>query len=1007
MIILGAGRPHRGEDPSALVFTSANKRVLDWVIDAFAEVPISEMHFVGGFRLDEVIRFYPNLHFSVNPNWKTSGSVGSLLSAPLTDAGSVYVSYSDILFSRNAVEKLQSSEGDVVVLIDRQWKKRFSHRTESDLRSAEKIQSKGSTLIAIGKDLAIEKSDAEFVGLLKLSEKAIQFLNLSLRFEKGIEHADLPKLITRLKDSGLVVQNVEVEGEWAELNETEDLAQFILGTKAETLERLRPLVRQSRIGEQVSFTVGEWRMRQEAFVGLVRKSFGNNRVIVRSSAVVEDSATASCAGQFESVLNVSGSDDDEFVRATEKVIASYPDSSGINQVLVQEMLEEVQMSGVVLTRTLNQGAPYYVFNYDDVTHSTESVTSGLGRDTKTVLIARAAPLENLLLSARLLKVLNAIKELEALVGYDALDIEFAVDRNGQVVVFQLRRIAANQNFTSVSDEDVHQVIQSAVNLFKSRQAKPPHLHGDKTLFGVMPDWNPAEIVGTRPGKLALSLYQFLVTDEVWATQRAEFGYRDVRPAPLLCVFAGHPYVDVRCTFNSFIPAHLPDALQEKLVNYYLNRLKNYPHFHDKVEFEVAFTCFTFDFEMLAKKRLAISGFTEDEIGTLKSALIDLTKSKFECCETSLAQIEILKKRFEATETSSLPTLSKVRLLLEDCKRFGTLPFAHLARLGFVAISLLRSLESLKVITSAERESFLNSLNTVTRQFERDGSLVAHNELSWEEFKKRYGHLRPGTYEITSQSYRENAEQYLKHMVKKSEKAESAFVWNVQTRKKIEEALSQSQLGIEFEAFEKFLRNAIEGREYAKFVFTRNISLALDKISEFGLEHRIEKEKLSHLSLNDLMGFQVSSETQIQKGLERLADAGLFSNKMAHLVELPPILTSENDFLAFERMHTEPNFVTHQQITGEISLLQDGADKNSLRGKIILIPQADPGYDWLFGYQIKGLITMYGGSNSHMTIRAAELGLPAAIGIGEELYEELKIAKVINLDCKDQKLKVIQ
>ena len=36
-------------------------------------------------------------------------------------------------------------------------------------------------------------------------------------------------------------------------------------------------------------------------------------------------------------------------------------------------------------------------------------------------------------------------------------------------------------------------------------------------------------------------------DETWAIQRSEYGYRDVRPAPLLVEFAGHPYVDVRAS----------------------------------------------------------------------------------------------------------------------------------------------------------------------------------------------------------------------------------------------------------------------------------------------------------------------------------------------------------------------------------------------------------------------------------------------------------------------------
>ena len=47
----------------------------------------------------------------------------------------------------------------------------------------------------------------------------------------------------------------------------------------------------------------------------------------------------------------------------------------------------------------------------------------------------------------------------------------------------------------------------------------PDLAGDGTIFGLMPDWNPAEIIGVKPKPLALSLYRELVTDSIWARQR--------------------------------------------------------------------------------------------------------------------------------------------------------------------------------------------------------------------------------------------------------------------------------------------------------------------------------------------------------------------------------------------------------------------------------------------------------------------------------------------------------
>ena len=74
--------------------------------------------------------------------------------------------------------------------------------------------------------------------------------------------------------------------------------------------------------------------------------------------------------------------------------------------------------------------------------------------------------------------------------------------------------------------------------------------------------------------------------------------------------------------------------------------------------------------------------------------------------------------------------------------------------------------------------------------------------------------------------------------------------------------------------------------------------------------------------------------------------------------------------------------------------------------IICIENADPGYDFLFSKNIKGLITKYGGQNSHMAIRCAELNLPALIGVGEETYNKIKKNKSIKIDCVLKKIELI-
>jgi len=79
---------------------------------------------------------------------------------------------------------------------------------------------------------------------------------------------------------------------------------------------------------------------------------------------------------------------------------------------------------------------------------------------------------------------------------------------------------------------------------------------------------------------------------------------------------------------------------------------------------------------------------------------------------------------------------------------------------------------------------------------------------------------------------------------------------------------------------------------------------------------------------------------------------------------------------------------------------------SLNSKIAFIRSADPGYDWIFLRGIAGLVTMYGGANSHMAIRCAELGIPAVIGCGEQNYKEWSRSSVLDLDCMNRQVKVV-
>nr|WP_252993761.1 PEP/pyruvate-binding domain-containing protein [Pseudomonas pergaminensis]USW02760.1 hypothetical protein KUA23_08585 [Pseudomonas pergaminensis] len=654
VIFLGAGRPFQGDEHAALRNASGHTRVIDWLLHATTSRS-SDVHFVGGYKVDSIKERYPDFNYWINTDWQETQSAYSFLQVDLTDKTKSLVSYSDILFRRSLIDTMVESQADISVAVDSHWRTRYAGRTRSDLDRSEKVCLFGHTITRLGPDIPSSTASAEFVGCVHFGPRAVQYLqaskiDLQQRFQKG----HLSDLVEALRCQGMNVQAVDVQGDWAELNEPQDLAHFVLGTKAQTLRRLRRMVKLSRIEDQVSFTVAQWWKIADSLTGTIQHEFPDRYLVIRSSALSEDGFVNSNAGAYTSLLNIDGRDSIRLKEAIEHVISSYSDANPDNQVLVQPMLEQVLASGVVFTRSLSSGAPYYIVNYDDTSGSTESITSGSSQDHKTLLMRRDAVAHSPNIPEHLRGLLPALREIESLLSYDSLDIEFAITADAGLHILQVRPIAVDHSKWDGNDQDILKRLDDARELFNQLQQPAPFVVGKRGLFGIMPDWNPAEIIGTKPNLLSASLYQYLIMDETWATQRAEYGYRDVRPQPLLISFAGHPYVDIRASFNSFVPKCLDDALAGRLVDFYLSSLKRQPHLHDKVEFDVVPTCFALDFDRWHQRLTTHGGFTDSEIEQLRAALRDISQNALTRSHQDRTTIDALERRFAHLASPTIP-----------------------------------------------------------------------------------------------------------------------------------------------------------------------------------------------------------------------------------------------------------------------------------------------------------------------------------------------------------------
>jgi len=762
-------------------------------------------------------------------------------------------------------------------------------------------------------------------------------------------------------------------------------------TKAQNLKNLKKN-NIKNIPKLFIFSVRQYKNNKSLILKKIKKKF-DNKIAIRSSSIHEDQKN-SMAGSFVSFLNLNPANASDNQDKIEKIIKSYEKfSSEKNEIFVQEMVMNIKISGVLLTRELQNYIPCYNFNYYSGKNSTV-VTSGK-KNTQNLIYIKNKKYKIKRIFINLIKICDKIKKITNEID---LDIEFAINNKNKIFILQVRKLAVPKIFSQINTQVILNNLEKKI---KKLSKKHYNLFGKTTFFGVMPDWNPAEIIGRKPKPLALSLYQELVTDHVWSENRKIYGYKDLSQFHLMTTFYGTPYVDVRIDFNSWLPENLNKKLSEKLINYYLANFKNKKHLHDKVEFEILFTCYTLDTEKKVNHKLK-KFLSKKEIKFFISALKNINKKAIVQIDKDHKLINELIEKQEKIRKTSLYYFDKIYWLIEDCKKFGTLPFAGLARCAFIAAEILNSFVNNGIFTEDEKIKFLSTITTITSELKLD--LFKNKRI----FIKKYGHLRPGTYEITSPNYEKNFENYFgKTKNSSKEIKKNNFKFSKIQKYKINKFIKKNKVYKDFDELILFIKKSIKYREYSKFIFTKSIDLIFQNLENFGKKFSINVDDLSYIKLNEILDAYFNlSNIKITQNLKKHIKENRIEYKNNNYVNLPDVITTGRDLFIQNKTNAKINFISRKLVNGKIIRFDHKILKKNLNG-IICIENADPGYDFLFTKNIKGLVTMYGGQNSHMAIRCAELNIPALIGVGEKVYNEILENKFIRIDCYSKKIELLK
>ena len=516
--------------------------------------------------------------------------------------------------------------------------------------------------------------------------------------------------------------------------------------------------------------------------------------------------------------------------------------------------EKVFVSGRISTRDEENNLPYYVLNY--------STPDG---DTRTTWIAKNVSRE--FLCDSFAGLIGAVKEIESMLGdVEALYIDFGITGDDSILIYDVRPMACIGIPKPIPDKE----FMEAKAFAKCRYLDNHHIISNKAF------WNPAEMIGYNPRPLDYSLYKELITERVWTEAIRDFGYGAVEDA-LVQRIGNKPYVSVNYSFEALTPAGLDDRLKYKLYKYYEDKLRREKSSHDNIRYEIIFN--SYDFCTRDRLReLQKDGFTREETDMICRALFELTErvvtgydDMTEADWESVQQLISVRRDIRNSSPLKENNVMKLYKYIEDllgCMKENVTPqYVRQSRCEFMAHSFCETMVEKEYFTRDEMNAFMNSITTITSEFDRDLYKYCHGEMSRDEFNRIYGHLREKTYDIRSDCYKW---LYID--------TDSAVTVNAEGNsqgarllesERLKRVLEDEGIRITPEKFMEFIIQSKKNKEYLKFEFNKTISLMLDIIVRLGEKLGIAREDMSYMEISDLQSYH-SRDSYIESIEERRA-----------------------------------------------------------------------------------------------------------------------------------------
>ena len=234
-IILAAGegtrlRPYTLDRPKCLVEIDGIS-LLDRQLSVLRSCGIDEIVLIGGYRCEMLQNKATRLH--LNPRYAETNMVWTLFCAEYELEGEVIVSYGDIVYSGEILDRLLTSRADIAVAVDSEWESYWRARSDDPLTDAETLRlAEDGSILEIGqRPESLEEIEGQYMGLMKFTAAGLASLKAVFQAARATaqlrgkppEKAYMTDLLQALIDDGVRVEAVLVKEAWVEVDTVQDL----------------------------------------------------------------------------------------------------------------------------------------------------------------------------------------------------------------------------------------------------------------------------------------------------------------------------------------------------------------------------------------------------------------------------------------------------------------------------------------------------------------------------------------------------------------------------------------------------------------------------------------------------------------------------------------------------------------------------------------------------------------------------------------------------------------